>query len=102
LEDGHKRSPVLAAVWLQHRLDNAPGPFRPLNTWEINRITGVAREAATRVERVLAIARQTAAVPEPCPACRGQLRIEGGDGQPPAVRCRDCGWARTADLEDAA
>lgn len=98
------RTAVLAAVWLQHRLDNAPGPFRPLHIQQTDRITTVAAGAAQRVLAALDMARRTQTAPQPCPHCRGTLRIEGGDGQPPAVRCTEphCGWTRSAALEGAA
>lgn len=100
--DPRARTAVLAAVWLTHRLEDAPGPFRPLHIQQTDRIRTVAAGAAQRVLAALDMARRTQTAPQPCPHCRGTLRVEGGDGQPPAVRCRDCGWARTAELEGAA
>lgn len=84
-----------AAAWLLHRLQDAPGPFRPLHIQQHDRITAVAAEAARRIEQVLATGRRTTPVPHPCPHCRTQLRIEGGDGHEPTLRCHACGWART-------
>lgn len=96
------RTAPLAAVWLQHRLDGAPGPFRALHIQQHDRIRTVAAGAAQRVLAALDMARRTQTAPQPCPHCRGTLRIEGGDGRPPSVRCRDCGWARSAEAADAA
>lgn len=95
------RTAVFAAVWLQQRLDDPSpqdGPFRPLTTQQRERIANVAAEAARRIEHVLATARRRERLPEPCPHCREpRLVVEGGDGQPPAVVCGACGWARTAE-----
>lgn len=92
------RTAVFAAVWLQQRLEDAHGPFRPLNVLHVDRITSIARSSAERVESALDMSRRTREVQTPCPHCRGTLRVEGGDGQPPAVRCTSslCGWKRTA------
>jgi hypothetical protein len=84
-----------AALWLLGRVQGAPGPFRRLTAVQLDHITSVAAEAAGRVEAALELTRKTAPVPWPCPHCRGELRVEGGDGTDPAVRCRACGWART-------
>ncbi|MEU0808764.1 hypothetical protein [Streptomyces sp. NPDC005970] len=85
------RSAVYAAAWLAARLEDVPGPFLPLGASRAARIAAVAAAAAARVETALRIARRAAAVDWPCPHCRGQLEVHGGDGQPPAVRCADCG-----------
>jgi hypothetical protein len=92
---GH-RSAIYAAAWLAARLEQQPGPFLPLGSLRADRITRVAAQAAEQVERALAIARRAERLDRPCPACRGVLVVEGGDGQPPAVRCEGCGWSRTA------
>lgn len=93
------RTALYAAAWLAARLEGTPGPFLPLGPTRTARITTVAAASATRIETALRIARQAAAVEWPCPACRGQLEVHGGDGQPPAVRCADCGraWQETTD-----
>lgn len=85
------RSAVYAAAWLAARIEGVPGPFLPLGAGRAARITTVAAAAADRVETALRIARRAAAVDWPCPACRGLLEVHGGDGQPPAIRCADCG-----------
>ncbi|MBL1100119.1 hypothetical protein [Streptomyces coffeae] len=85
------RSAVYAAAWLLARLEGVSGPFLPLGPLHAVRITAVAAQAAARVETALRIARQAVAVDWPCPACRGVLEVHGGDGQPPAVQCADCG-----------
>ncbi|MFF5589702.1 hypothetical protein [Streptomyces hygroscopicus] len=85
------RTAIGAAAWLAGRVENRPGPFLPLGPTRAAQITAVAAAAAARVETALRIARRAAAVDWPCPACRGQLEVHGGDGQPPAVRCADCG-----------
>lgn len=85
------RTAVQAAGWLIRRLDGQAGPFRRLTDDERARITRVASEAAERVERALEIARRSSSVDRPCPHCRGELVVSGGDGQPPMVRCENCG-----------
>lgn len=101
--DPRSRTAVLAAVWLQHRLEDAPGPFTPLTALHRDHIATIAAGAAQRVLQALDMTRRTQQAPFPCPHCRGTLRIEGGDGRPPRVRCtaKACGWARTA-VTDAA
>lgn len=92
------RTAVFAAVWLTQRLEGVPGPFRPLNVLHTERIKSIARSSAERVESALDMSRRTREVRTPCPHCRGKLRVEGGDGLPPAVRCTasHCGWKRQA------
>ncbi|WP_435173268.1 hypothetical protein [Actinacidiphila sp. bgisy145] len=90
------RTAPLAAAWLTARLAGAPGPFLRLNSRHRAAIETTARRAADRIETSLEMARRTTAVRWPCPHCRGQLTVSGGDGQPPAVRCEDCGWTRRA------
>lgn len=85
------RSAVYAAAWLAARAEGVSGPFLPLGPLRAARITAVAVQAAARVETALRIARHKTAVDWPCPHCRGLLEVHGGDGQPPAVRCADCG-----------
>lgn len=90
----YRRAPY-AAAWLLARIEDAPGPFRTLTAPQRDHIASVAAGAARRIEQALGEALLRAAVPEPCPKCRGRLVVEGGDGTPPAVRCRDCGAAWT-------
>ncbi|MEV0691800.1 hypothetical protein [Streptomyces sp. NPDC050388] len=90
--DTATRTPSHAAVWLQQRLDEADGPFRPLTTDQQRLIENVAREASTRVQMALAILRRHTSVPYPCPHCRARsLVVQGGDGQTPAAQCGRCG-----------
>ncbi|MCI4143035.1 hypothetical protein [Streptomyces sp. MMS20-AI2-20] len=92
LTDTTTRTPCHAAVWLQQRLDNVPGPFRPLTVQQHDRIADVARESATRVQAALATLRRRTEVPYPCPHCRARaLTVQGGDGRPPAAECGRCG-----------
>lgn len=99
--DGTRRTAPLAAVWLLHRVQDAPGPFRPLHIQQHDRITQVAAESARRIQQALATGRRSTPIPHDCPGCRAQLHIHGGDGHEPTVRCAHCGWARTA-VADAA
>jgi hypothetical protein len=98
------RTPVHAAVWLQQRLDNVSGPFRPLTTDQQRLIEDVAREASERVQLALVILRRRTAVPYPCPHCRARaLTVQGGDGQTPAAQCGKCGRTWTGqDVTTAA
>lgn len=87
---GHRDAP-LAARWLTARLSDGPGPFVRLHGRHRITIAAAAEQAATRVETALALVRRSTPVAWPCPHCRGQLAVHGGDGQAPAVRCEDCG-----------
>lgn len=93
-----------AATWLHARLTGQPGPFRPLPDLQRERIAVVAAGAAERVQHALGTVRRVAELHETCrkptgpanehgtvPHCGGRLFLEGGDGQPPAVRCEGCG-----------
>lgn len=93
--DPRRRTGPYAAAWLLARHDGAPGPFGRLTGVHQDQIADAARWAAGQIEHALGLTRQTQALEKPCPHCRGSLRIEGGDGQDPAVRCKDCSrtWA---------
>lgn len=80
-----------AAEWLALRVRGAAGPFRALDEGELLAVAEVATMGATLIFRALGEERRKTPVPHPCPACEGQLLVEGGDGQPPLVRCQDCG-----------
>lgn len=95
------RTAVHAAVWLSHRLDAAPGPFRSLTVLQREHIERVAVGARERIESALDLVRRRTAVTHPCPHCRGGLEVHGGDGQAPAVQCDGCGWTRTTDTTAA-
>lgn len=90
-----RRTAPYAALWLLGRHENTPGPFRKLTLAHTDRIDRAAAEAAERVERALQLTRHSQPLTERC-ACGGQLHLDGGDGNPPAVRCATCG-RRTAD-----
>ncbi|WHX19807.1 hypothetical protein QFW82_23550 [Streptomyces malaysiensis subsp. malaysiensis] len=85
------RTAIGASAWLAARLEARPGPFLPLGPSRIADIAAVAADCVYRVETALRIARRAAVVSWPCPACRGQLELHGGDGQPPTMACTDCG-----------
>ncbi|MFF3310510.1 hypothetical protein [Streptomyces sp. NPDC002952] len=85
------RTAPFAAAWLLARHDGAPGPFRKLTSVQLDEIASAAGQAARQIERALELTRKTQVLERPCPHCRGVLRIEGGDGQDPAVLCRGCG-----------
>ncbi|MFG2144114.1 hypothetical protein ACGFRG_07930 [Streptomyces sp. NPDC048696] len=89
------RDTVTAARWLASRARADDGPFRALTEGEQARLDHVAAQCAARAERALGIARRVLTTPHPCPHCDGALKVEGGDGQPPAVRCSDCQRAWT-------
>lgn len=80
-----------ACAWLASRLDDAPGPFAPLDAAQRDHIARVAAEAADRVDKALDLTRRATVLDEPCPHCRGELKLHGGDGRPPAVTCTSCG-----------
>lgn len=84
------RTAPAAAIWLCARLLADPGPFRRLTDGQRERIALIAAGAADRVQHALGTARRTAPLGRDC-ACGGGLLLEGGDGQPPVVRCEACG-----------
>ncbi|MFZ3569450.1 hypothetical protein ACNYS0_21090 [Streptomyces sp. BH034] len=86
-----ERSALSAASWLAHRLAERPGPFRALDGGERDAVAKVAAMGAELLRKTLGEERRTEPVPHPCPGCRGQLVVAGGDGLPPVVRCEDCG-----------
>ncbi|MGW5408996.1 hypothetical protein [Streptomyces spiralis] len=95
--DPRLRTAPFAAAWLLARYEDAPGPFRRVSGVHRDQITTAARHAALQVHEALEMARRTQVLDRPCPHCRGVLRIEGGDGTLPAVRCKGCGrtWTDT-------
>jgi hypothetical protein len=78
------------ALWLLGRVQGAPGPFRRLTEVEEQRIAGVARSAAYRLERALDIAAQRRTLEQRC-ACGGAIDVHGGEGRPPLAHCTGCG-----------
>ncbi|GAA4706208.1 hypothetical protein [Streptomyces youssoufiensis] len=99
----YRRTAPDAAAWLAARIDAAPGPFLPLGGIRAARIGRVATWAATRLDTALREARRTTSAGRPCPACRSdRLEVHGGDGQPPTVRCADCGRTWTERQSAAA
>ncbi|MEV0445835.1 hypothetical protein AB0I84_12970 [Streptomyces spectabilis] len=99
---GQRDAPA-SAEWLALRVRATPGPFRALDEGEHQAVARVAAMGAEMIRRTLGEARRTEAVPEPCPApCGGQLVVEGGDGEPPVVRCEDCGRTWTEASSGAA
>jgi len=99
-----RRTAAAAATWLAARLRNEPGPFRKLDEGERQAVENVAAMAGELLRRALGDARRTKTVPHPCPMpCGGQLVVEGGDGEPPVVRCEECGrtWTEKAPSDAA-
>ncbi|MBK3563201.1 MULTISPECIES: hypothetical protein [unclassified Streptomyces] len=88
--DPRRRTGPYAAAWLLARHDGADGPFAKLTGVHQDQIEAAARWAAGQIEQALEMTRRTQALERPCPHCRGALRIEGGDGQDPTVKCRGC------------
>lgn len=87
---GHRDAPT-AAAWLAGRLAGDPGPFLKLAIRHRDAIQRTAARAASAIETALEMERRTTNVRWPCPHCRGQLVVQGGDGTAPAVMCDDCG-----------
>ncbi|MFC7909040.1 hypothetical protein [Streptomyces nigra] len=96
--DPRRRTAPFAAAWLLARHDGADGPFRPLTGVEQDQIAAAARWAASQVEQALELTRRAQVLERPCPHCRGVLRVEGGDGRVPAVKCRGCGRKWTGEV----
>lgn len=88
---GGRHTAPHTALWLLARVQDRPGPFRPLPERERRLITNVAAEACTRVETALDIAERTATITHPCPDCGGQLQMHGGAGASPVAHCTSCG-----------
>jgi hypothetical protein len=88
---GGRHTAPHTALWLLARVQDRPGPFRPLPDRERRLIANVAREACARVETVLDIAARTATIAHPCPDCGGRLTMHGGAGASPAAHCTSCG-----------
>lgn len=95
--DPRRRTGPYAAAWLLARHDGADGPFAKLTGVHQDQIGAAARWAAGQIEQALEMTRRTQALEQPCPHCRGVLRIEGGDGQAPTVKCRGCGRKWTGE-----
>lgn len=95
--DPRRRTAPFAAAWLLARHDGAPGPFEKLTPRAEDAIATAARWAADQINQALEMVRRTQVLDRPCPHCRGQLRIEGGDGQLPTVKCRGCGRKWTGE-----
>ncbi|MET9729648.1 hypothetical protein ABZZ79_02975 [Streptomyces sp. NPDC006458] len=89
--DPRRRTGPYAAAWLLARHDGAPGPFAKLTPVQHDQIAAAAQWAAGQIAQALEMTRRTQALERPCPHCRGQLHIEGGDGRDPAVWCGGCG-----------
>ncbi|NUS82991.1 MAG: hypothetical protein HOY75_09605 [Streptomyces sp.] len=96
--DPRRRTAPFAAAWLLARHDGAPGPFEKLTPRAADALATLARWAAGQIEQALEMVRKTQVLERPCPHCRGVLRIEGGDGQAPAVKCRGCGRKWTGEV----
>lgn len=96
--DPRRRTAPFAAAWLLARHDGAAGPFRKLTGVQQDQIGSVARWSAGQIHQALEMARKTQVLERPCPHCRGQLRIEGGDGRVPTVKCRGCGRKWTGEV----
>ncbi|MGW6009683.1 hypothetical protein [Streptomyces sp. NPDC055210] len=101
LTDPRLRTAPYAAAWLLARHDGAPGPFRKLTGLQRADIESAAARAAGQIEQALEMTRRTQVLDRPCPHCRGVLRIEGGDGQDPTVKCRGCGRAWNGDTTNS-
>lgn len=89
----HGRTPAApyTALWLLARAEARPGPFRPLTGGDRQYISGIAREAVTRMERVLGLAVRTTPADRPCPDCSGPVIVRTEAGDPPTARCEGCG-----------
>ncbi|MEU0667163.1 hypothetical protein ABZ508_02700 [Streptomyces lavendulocolor] len=96
---GH-RTATYAALWLCARVEGIRGPQTPLTEQQRHLITRTAAAAVDRIDRALQLARLARATGETC-ACGGELLIEGGDGQPPTLRCGRCERSITAALTAA-
>ncbi|MBT2449460.1 hypothetical protein J7F03_20685 [Streptomyces sp. ISL-43] len=78
------------ALWLLARVEARPGPFRPLTDAGRRHIAGIAREAVTRMDRVLGLVVADVEDARPCPDCGGLITVRSGAGAPPMARCSGC------------
>ncbi|MER7047746.1 hypothetical protein ABT391_23170 [Streptomyces jumonjinensis] len=85
------RTAPQAALWLWARVEQIPGPCRPLTAQHQQRIATIAQGAADRIERVLDTGTRTAVLDAPCPDCSGRLTVTGGAGTTPIAHCTSCG-----------
>ena len=95
---GTRPSARYAALWLLARVLDCPGPFTPLKDAQRRLVANVAEGAAARIDHALQLARITRPLAEQC-ACGGRLVVDGGDGEPPLVRCLGCHRRVTAQAE---
>ena len=99
-QDPEQQTAPNAARWLLRRLDCA-------SPRELSRITGYAREAAARLDRVLGTGRVSAPMPgRPCPWCGGELVMHTESGAVVSITCAtglvDCSAPAPFDVEQRA
>ncbi|WP_327169531.1 hypothetical protein [Streptomyces subrutilus] len=89
---GRTPSAQHTALWLLARVEQRPGPFRPLSEQQERYIGGIARGALQRIEAVLDTAEGRRALDDRhrCP-CGGTVEVYGGAGATPCAHCTGCG-----------
>ncbi|MEV5911089.1 hypothetical protein AB0M00_19575 [Streptomyces chartreusis] len=95
------RSAVRAAEWLLDRIEDRPGPFRPLRGVHRAHIAVVAAAAARRVERTIggSVDRHSVPMEDPCPYCGSRLTMHAGGGENDAVTCSGPGCEAPVGLD---
>lgn len=89
---GQPRGAAWTAVWLSARADGVFWPGRALTDAQTRHLGHVATEALRRVEQALDLAHDTRELsPDHTCQCGGRIIIQGGAGDQPTARCRQCG-----------
>ena len=89
---GRRPGAVRTALWLSARAQGVFWPGRALTEAQERHLGHVAAEALYRVEAALDLARGVLELaPEHACPCGGRIVVEGGAGDAPTARCRNCG-----------
>ncbi|MFI6443799.1 hypothetical protein [Kitasatospora sp. NPDC050543] len=98
--NGTRRDGLTAARWLLARIDERPGPFRPLLEGERLRITAVAAGARRRLDTALGLGQREDSIQRRCP-CGGPMLLRQGGVLEPEVQCQACGirWIGAAMVQ---
>ncbi|MGW1121089.1 hypothetical protein ACWD5B_28930 [Streptomyces tanashiensis] len=89
---GTRPGAIRTALWLSARAAGVFWPGRALTEPQERHLGHVATEALHRIETALDLAQGTRELsPEHTCACGGQIVIQGGAGDQPTARCRNCG-----------
>lgn len=89
---GTRPGAIRTALWLSARAAGIFWPGRALTEPQERHLRHVATEALHRIETALDLARGTHELaPDHTCQCGGRIVVEGGAGDQPTARCRQCG-----------